>query len=282
MRRFLVSAALILPGLVLFAVFFVWPLALLAESSLHAYSRLSGPLPGWRAVNYLRIFGDDYQRDAMLRTLRLGVATCGLDLLLAYPVALYLHIAPARQKAWIILCILAPLMVSVIVRSFGWLILLGPNGLLDTTARLLGLGGLVILHSELAVVIGLANVLLPFLVLSIATSLQAMDPNVPLAASSLGANSWRVFRKVLLPLTLPGMVSGLLIIFSLACSSFVTPALLGGGDNSVMSMVVYQQAMVLQNWPLASAVAAVLVAMVLLIILLQARLTGRAQAMVFH
>jgi putative spermidine/putrescine transport system permease protein len=278
-----VPLLLVLPATVLFVVFFLFPMLLLAESSLHDYSRLAGVLPGLTPRNYLRILGDSYYLDVILRTLRIALSTCTLSLLLGYPVALYLHMAPPRQKAWIILCILSPLLVSVIVRTFGWLIILGPHGGVDSASRALGFGGLEILHSELAVVLGLVNVLLPFLVLSIVTSLQSIDPALPLAAGSLGANPVRVFARVILPLTLPGMVSGLLIVFSLACSSFVTPALLGGGDNRVLAMVVYEQAMVLQNWPLASAVAAILVLIVLLVLFLQSQLTGRARGtMVFH
>ena len=274
---------LVLPATVLFVLFFLLPMLLLAESSLHDYSRLAGVLPGLTPKNYLRILGDEYDLGVIMRTLRIALGTCSLSLLLGYPVALYLHMAPPRQKAWIILFILSPLLVSVIVRTFGWLIIFGPNGVIDSAARAMGFGGLAILHSEPAVVLGLVNVLLPFLVLSIVTSLQSIDPALPLAASSLGANPARVFAGVILPLTLPGMVSGLLIVFSLACSSFVTPDLLGGGDNTVLSMVVYEQALVLQNWPLASAVAAILVLLVLLVLFLQSHLTARARAtMVFH
>lgn len=274
---------LVLPATVLFVVFFLLPMLLLAESSLHDYSRLAGVLPGLTLRNYLRILGDSYYLGVILRTLRIALSTCTLSLLLGYPVALYLHMAPPRQKAWIILFILSPLLVSVIVRTFGWLIIFGPNGVIDSAARAMGFGGFAILHSEPAVVLGLVNVLLPFLVLSIVTSLQSIDPALPLAASSLGANPARVFARVILPLTLPGMLSGLLIVFSLACSSFVTPDLLGGGDNRVLAMVVYEQALVLQNWPLASAVAAILVLLVLLVLFVQSHLTGRARAtMVFH
>ena len=118
---------------------------------------------------------------------------------------------------------------------------------------------------------GLVNVLLPFLVLAVATSLQAIDPAVPRAAASLGAGPWRVFRLVVFPLSLPGVIAGLLIVFSLASSSFVTPALLGGADFKVMSTMIYQQALILQNWPLAAAFAVVLVLVVFLVLFAQTR-----------
>lgn len=284
-RTFHVSVPLLLlaPAIALFVVFFVLPLGVLVVNSFYDYSRLSGIIPVFTFKNYIRILSDSYYLEIILRTLRLAFVTSCVTLIIGYPIALYLTIASARQRAWIILFILSPLLVSVIVRTFGWLIIFGPNGLIDTALLSVGIKGAVIMHTETAVVAGLANVLLPFLVLSVATSLQAIDPAVPLAASSLGASPWRVFRLVMVPLTLPGIVSGLLIVFSLASSSFVTPALLGGSDYKVMSIMIYQQALVLQNWPLAAAFAVALVMVVFLVLLVQTRVieTGKYR-IVFH
>ncbi len=274
---------LLLPAGVLFIVFFVVPLAVLVVNSFHDYSRLTGMMPGFTFKNYLRILGDSYYLEIAGRTMRLSFITSVVTLIIGYPIALYLTVASARQRAWIILVILSPLLVSVIVRTFGWLILLGSNGLIDTAARSVGFAGFALLHTEAAVVAGLANVLMPFLVLSVATSLQAIDPAVPLAAASLGASPWRAFRTVTVPLSLPGVLSGLLIVFSLSSSSFVTPALLGGADYKVLSAMVYQQAMVLQNWPFAAAFAVALVLIVLVVLAVQRRvLEGGKYRVVFH
>lgn len=274
---------LLLPALALFIVFFVFPLLILLVNSFHDYSRLAGIIPELTLRNYLRIFGDAYYLEIAWRTLRLALLTSLATLAIGYPIALYLTIAPPRQRAWIILFILSPLLVSVIVRTFGWLIVLGSNGLLDTALQSVGIKGVALLHTETAVVAGLANVLLPFLVLSVATSLQAIDPAVLLAAASLGASPWRAFLAVTIPLSLPGVLSGVLIVFSLASSSFVTPALLGGSDYKVLSTMVYQQAMVLQNWPFAAAFAVVLVLIVLLVLAVQRRaLEGGKYSIVFH
>lgn len=274
---------LLLPATVLFVVFFLFPLGVLVANSFHDYSRLAGIMPGFTLKNYARIFTDSYYLEIALRTMRLAFATSIVTLLIGYPIALYLTIATPRQRAWIILLVLSPLLVSVIVRTFGWLILLGPNGLVDTMLQTVGLGGATLLHTEGAVVVGLANVLLPFLVLSVATSLQAIDPAVPLAAASLGASPWRSFRAVTVPLSLPGVLSGLLIVFSLASSSFVTPAILGGSNYKVLSTMVYQQAMVMQNWPFAATFAVTLVLIVYVVLALQRRaLEGGKYGIVFH
>jgi putative spermidine/putrescine transport system permease protein len=272
-----------LPAIVLFVVFFVVPLGVLVVNSFYDYSRLTGIVPTFTLKNYSRIVGDSFYLEIVGRTLRLSFLTSCVTLIIGYPIALYLTIASARQRAWIILFILSPLLVSVIVRTFGWLIILGPNGLIHSMVAALGMEGGVILHTEAAVIAGLANVLLPFLVLSVATSLQSIDPAVPLAASSLGAGPWRVFRLITVPLSLPGIIAGLLIVFSLASSSFVTPALLGGSDYKVMSAIIYQQALILQNWPLAAAFAVVLVLVVFFVLLVQTRvIEGGRYRVVFH
>jgi putative spermidine/putrescine transport system permease protein len=274
---------LLSPAIVLFVVFFVVPLGVLVVNSFYDYSRLTGIVPTFTLKNYSRIVGDSFYLEIVGRTLRLAFLTSCVTLIIGYPIALYLTVASARQRAWIILFILSPLLVSVIVRTFGWLIILGPNGLIHSMVAALGMEGGVILHTEAAVIAGLANVLLPFLVLSVATSLQSIDPAVPLAASSLGAGPWRVFRLITVPLSLPGVIAGLLIVFSLASSSFVTPALLGGSDYKVMSAIIYQQALILQNWPLAAAFAVVLVLVVFFVLLIQTRvIEGGRYRVVFH
>src|SRR5262245_45516452 len=282
-RVLVLPLLLLLPALTLFLIFFVVPLSVLLVNSFHDYSRLTGIIPTFTVKNYNRVLWDVFHMEIILRTLRLAFLTSLVTLIVGYPIALYLTVTSPRQRAWIILFILSPLLISVIVRTFGWLIILGPNGLLHSIFSAAGLEGGVLLHSEGAVIAGLVNVLLPFLVLAVATSLQAIDPAVPRAAASLGAGPWRVFRLVVFPLSLPGVIAGLLIVFSLASSSFVTPALLGGADFKVMSTMIYQQALILQNWPLAAAFAVVLVLAVFLVLLAQTRAieAGRYR-MVFH
>jgi putative spermidine/putrescine transport system permease protein len=282
-RRLPFGFLLVAPALALFVVYFVVPFGVLAINSFYDYGRLTGIVPIFTTKNYVRILSDPFYLDIVLRTMRLAGLTSLATLLLGYPVALYLTVAPPRWRGWIVLLVISPLLVSVIVRTFGWLIILGPNGVLDSFFEAIGVGSVELLHTEFAAVAGLTNVLLPFMVLSIATSLQAIDPAIPAAASSLGASPLRVFREVTLPLSLPGLLAGGLIVFSLASSSFVTPALLAGSEYKVMSVVIYQQAMVLQNWPLAAGLAVVLLLVVLLALAAQSRLVeGGKYKMVFH
>jgi len=260
---------LLLPGLLLFTFFLIFPLYIVFENSLHEYSRLSGMLPSFSFVNYLKILGDSYYLEIAFRTINQAFFTSIFALILGYPIALFLIATTPRKRAIIILFVLSPLLISVIVRTFGWVIILGSNGLLVNTFQYFGIQMDPLLHSKSAVIIGLTNVLLPFMVLSIVTSLQTIDPAVELAASSLGASPFWVFMKVTFPLSIPGVVSGLLIVFSLASSSFVTPSLLGGSKLKVLSGLIYEQAMILQNWPFADALAVFLMVVVFAVIYIQ-------------
>jgi putative spermidine/putrescine transport system permease protein len=276
-RRASVPYLLVLPATVVFVVFFIAPLVTLTINSFYDYGRLTGIVHVFTLKNYQRIWLDSFYLEIVGRTLRLASVTAVITILVGYPVALYLTLASARVRGIIIFLVLSPLLVSVLVRTFGWVMIIGPNGLLQSLLVPLGVDGVHFLHTEAAVIIGLVNVLMPFVVLAVVTALQAIDPAVPLAAASLGASPWRVFFKVTLPLSLPGLLAGMLIVFSLASSSFVTPAVLGGSQFKVLSTIMYQQALILQNWPFAAAVAITLVLIVLVVVTLQTNLAERGR-----
>jgi len=276
-RRASVPYLLVLPATIVFAVFFIAPLVTLTINSFYDYGRLTGIVHVFTLKNYQRIWLDSFYLEVVGRTLRLASMTAVITILVGYPVAIYLTLASARIRGLIIFLVLSPLLISVIVRTFGWVMIIGPNGLLQSVLSGFGVQGVHFLHTEAAVIVGLVNVLMPFVVLAVVTALQAIDPAVPFAASSLGASPWRVFFKVILPLSLPGLLAGLLIVFSLASSTFVTPAVLGGSQYKVLSTIMYQQALILQNWPFAAAVAITLVMIVLVAVTLQTRLIERGR-----
>ncbi len=279
LRRLLSPGPLLLvaPAALLYLVLFVAPFGNLTLYSLYDYSRLSGVIKVLTLKNYQRFWLDAFYLSILARTLRVSLIATVATLLVGYPIALYMSRATPRVRGWLTLLILSPLLVSVVVRSFGWLIILGPNGLIDSALKTIGLAGARIMHTETAIVIGLVNVFLPYLVLSVVASLQAIDPAVPRAAAGLGAGPWQVFWHVTLPLSLPGILAGCLIVFSLGASAFVTPALLGGAEYKVLSVLIYQQTMILQNWPFAAAIAFGLLLIVVLLVTVQARLLERGR-----
>jgi len=273
--RPLAPLLLVGPAALLFLAFFVAPLVTLAINSFYDYSRMRGIIEVFTLKNYQRLWLDEYYLAIIGRTFRLSGTVSLVTLLVGYPIALYLIVATPRAKSIVIAMILSPLLVSVIVRTFGWAVIMGKNGLVEQAFAAIGIPDMAFLHTEAAVVVGLVNVLTPFMVLAIATSLQSMDPAVPLAATSLGAGPWDLLRRVLLPLSLPGITAGLLIVFGLSSASFVTPAVLGGSQFKVLSVIMYQQAVVLQNWPFAAAVAVTLMVIVLVVQGIQHRISER-------
>jgi putative spermidine/putrescine transport system permease protein len=269
---------LVAPAVVLYLLLFVVPFGNLILSSFYDYSRLTGIVKVLTLKNYIRFWSDPFYLDILVRTFRVSLIATAVTLLAGFPVALYMTRASARVRGIVTLFILSPLLISVVVRSFGWLIILGPEGLLQSVLKPFGIEGATLMFTETAVIIGLVNVFLPYMVLSIVASLQSIDPAVPRAAQSLGATRSQVFRRITFPLSLPGVVAGSLIVFCLGSSAFVTPALLGGAEIKVLATLIYQQMMVLQNWPFAAAISLALLAIVLAIVALQMRFLERGRA----
>lgn len=266
------------PAAVLYILLFIIPFGNLLLFSFYDYSRLAGIIKTISLKNYERFWLDPYYLEIAFRTFRISVMTTAATLLIGYPVALFMSRTTPRVRGIVTLLILSPLLISVVVRSFGWLVILGRNGLVDSVAKAIGFEGANIMYTETAIVIGLVNVFLPYLILSVIASLQSIDPAVPLAASSLGASRTKVFWRIIFPLSLPGVIAGSLIVFCLASSAFVTPAMLGGASVKVLSVLTYQQTMVLQNWPFAAAIAFSLLVVVLAIVALQVKLLGQGRA----
>lgn len=249
--------------LAVFLVLFLVPLLNLFALSLLSFDRTTGRLGDVTLGNYVKFLGDPFYLAILWRTLKLGLLTTLATLLLGYPVAYHLRAASGRRRAYLTLLILAPLLISVVVRSFGWLVLLGPNGLVNSFLVWLGVVSdpLRLLYTESAIVLGLTHVFLSFMVLSIAAALQRIDPALLRAAQNLGATPRQAFLRVVLPLSLPGVAAGSLIVFTLASSAFITPAMLGGPRVKVMSYLAYQQTLLLSDWPYGSAIAFVLLAL---------------------
>lgn len=278
-RHVAIPLLLCAPGLALFTVFFLVPLGRMFVLSFYHYSRTAGITDELTLGNYGAFLFDPFYLELLARTLKLSALTTLTTLLLGYPVAVHFVQAQARTRAYLTLIILSPLMVSVIVRTYGWLVVLGPTGLVTSLVAWLGLTDAPprLLFTEVAVVIGLTHIFLPFMVLAVASALQNIDPTLSLAARNLGASGVGAFLNVVLPLSLPGVLAGSLLVFSLSNSAFVTPALLGGAGAQVLSVITYQQNLVLLNWPFGAALAAVLLLVVLSGVLLYTRAVERGR-----
>ena len=249
------------PACLWLLVFFLIPLALVLRLSFFGFSPTSGILPAVGLGNYAKIFGDAYYVGIFLRTVRISLLVTALALLLGYPEACYLTRLRGRAKALVLVAVLSPLLVSAITRTFGWFILLAPNGLVNRAIVALGLadGPVKLIYSETGIVIGLTHVLVPFMVLSVYAALQRRSPALVSAAQTLGAGPARAFLAVTLPLSLPGIVAGSVVVFTLSMSAFVTPAILGGTRVRVVAYLIYEEFLFSLDWPFGAALALLLV-----------------------
>jgi len=233
-------------------LFFVAPMLMLLWVSGYADPGMTqwGSLASWA-----KMF-DAFGLGVLADTLWLGVQVTLLSLVLGYALAwTYLRLPP-RLQPLVIFIVMLPLLTSVVVRTFAWIVILGRQGIVN--AALLDLGWidepLKLLYTRSGLVVALANVQLPLMVLPLITALQRIDPNLADASASLGAGAWRTFLRVTVPLSLPGVVAGCLLTFAAAITAFISQSLIGGGQMLFMPMYLYQQASSLSNYPFAAAI----------------------------
>ncbi|MGJ7562955.1 ABC transporter permease [Variovorax sp. GB1R11] len=272
------------PALLLFLGLLVIPLALTALLSFHAFDGTRGVLPDYTARNYLEIFSDSYYYEIFLRTAGLALAVTLLSVLFGVPETIILSRMKAPWRGIFLIVILGPLLVSVVVRTLGWAILMGNNGLINAGLQALGLTDepVRLLFTTTGVVIALTHVLMPFMVISVWASLQKLDPQVENAGLSFGAAPFTVFRRVILPQILPGILSGGIIVFALAASAFATPAILGGRRLKVVATAAYDEFLSTLNWPLGASIAILLLIANVIVIAGFNRWLERRYAQVFE
>ena len=254
-------AALLLGPMLVIVVLLVLPVGRLIELSFHQTQPGRMLLqPGYSLGSYARAVGDPYYLLILLRTVLLSAGVTVVTVGLGYPVAYCLWRASPRYKTVLVLLVVAPLLVSLVVRSYGWMVLLGDTGVVNAALLAAGLISepLAMMYTPGAVFLGLVHVQLPFMVLSLLTAMERTDPVLLAAAETLSASRLRAIVEVLLPLTLPGLVSGATLVFTLCMTAFVTPQLLGGNGSRVMTTLIYGQFTSAFNWPLGAALAAVL------------------------
>ncbi|MFG1247431.1 ABC transporter permease [Xanthobacter flavus] len=257
--------ALALPLAAFFALFFIAPLGLLVAISFETERQMTGTL----GLGQYAAFLSDGLNLAVLRdTLLVGAKATALCLLFGYPLAWLCTKVSARWQAVLIFLVVLPIVTSVVVRTFAWIVILGRHGIVNEAILALGLSAqpLKLLFSETGVVIVLAQVQMPLMVLPLITTLQRIDPNLESASQALGAGAWRTFFKVTLPLSLPGIIAGTILTYTACVTAFVTQSLIGGSRLLFMPMMIFQQAMDLQNWPFAAAVSVIFMVSVLLIV----------------
>jgi putative spermidine/putrescine transport system permease protein len=246
---------LIVPLLAVLLVFFIVPYANMLAISLMEPSHRAAYLPVFTISNYTSLIESRFTWGVVWHTLWLGALTTAISLVVSYPIAWQMARATSRVRAVLMILVIAPLLVGVLIRTYGWMILLQDSGIINQLLRAMGLAPLRLMYNNTGVVIGLTHVFVPFMVLPITSTIQSIDPELELAARNLGAGPWRAFRRVVLPLSLPGVMAGTVLVFVLAVSSYVIPQLLGGFTVLTVPVLVIHTISELFNWPGGSAFA---------------------------
>ena len=270
------DSRLVLPLAALFTAFFVAPLVVLLLLSLHGDIAMQG----WTLGNYAKFFSDPFSYSILIDTLLLGVKATSVCLLFGYPVAWLCARAGARWQSVLVFLVILPILTSVVVRTFSWIVILGRQGLLNQIVMGLGLSNepLRLLYTEVGVVMVLAQVQMPLMVLPILTVLSKLDPNLGDASRVLGAGEWRTFFRITLPLSLPGIIAGCILTYAASITAFVTQTLIGGARLIYMPLDIYQQAVGANNWPFAAALSIIFMITVMIVVAVLGAIGRRSES----
>ncbi|RUR43393.1 ABC transporter permease [Vreelandella populi] len=257
---------LALPLSIFYIAFFAAPLMLLIGVSFFNDEMLTQPgLESWK-----RFVGDAFYWKVTFDTIKLGVYTVCATILIGYPLALVYVQAGPRAKRILLFIILMPMLLSVVVRTFAWIVILSEQGVINQTIMPLGLTSTPIrlLQTELGLVISLTQIEMPLMLLPLISVMARIDPNLIDASTSLGASRWGTLFKVIVPLSFPGLIAGCILVFASSTTAFISHSIIGGNRLIYLPLMIWQQASVLYNWPLAAVGAIVLLVFVSLCIAL--------------
>lgn len=266
-------ALMLLPVLALIGFLFIYPMVDMVARSLGA---TQGTLT---TQYYAPIFSKTIYLRVLWNTFEISLLTTLVTLVLAYPVAYLIATGGRVLSLFLTVCTLIPFFTSLLVRTYGWMVILSPEGLLNEALGLLGLGPVALLYTRGAVLVGMTYSLLPYMVLTLASVFRGIDPGLMRAAGLFGASNFRAFLHVYFPLSLPGVLGGSLLVFLLAIGYFITPALLGSGRDQMIAMIVYEQVDRSLNWEFAAALSTLLFATTLVVFFVYARVFGLGKAL---
>ena len=258
------SCWLAVPGLLWMGLFFLAPLALVFAISFASRGTYGGIVWEFTAANYLDLWHPLYGK-ILGQSLWYASLTTAICFVLGFPLAYMIARSPARWQPVLLLLVMLPFWTNFLVRTYAWMIVLRQDGLVNGLLRALGIvdAPLELLYTPTAVVIGLVYGYLPFMVLPLYVAVERLDPRLVEAAWDLYASRWAIFTRVVVPLTMPGIVGGCVLVFIPSIGSFITPDLLGGARSMMIGNLIQHEYLVVRDWPLGSAVSFVLMAIVM-------------------
>jgi len=271
------GALLASPLLLLLLLVFVAPVLLMVPLSLHPYEPGTGISSGWTLANYTSIVTDEYYREVVVRTLVLGFGVTLICLLMDYPLACYIANAGPKIRLALTMLVIFPMLLNLVVRSFGWIALLANRGLVNNLLIDMGLieRPIKMMFNLFGLLVGMSHIFLPFMVLMLVPAIQAVSKDVQAAAYTLAASRLRVFWSVTLPMSAPGILSGSILVFVLTISALVTPRMLGGPTYKVMATLIYDDFLQTLDWPAGAAMSFTLTLLTLVVIGLSSRMLRR-------
>lgn len=270
---------LLSPALAFITAMVVIPMAFILVYSFYENIDLAVDVPAFQFGNWRELLTDSYYHVAIWKTLRLSVIVTVLAAVLGYIPAYVIAMTTYRHKWLLLLLLILPFWISFIIRTLSWIHIFGNQGALNGLFLWLGLTDepLQMMYSEFTVIVGFIHVFLPYMILNIYVSLEGIDRNLEPAARTLGATPWQAFREVTLPLSLPGLAAGSLLVFVLTGGSYVTPLILGGPSDYLFGNLVYDAIVTELNWPMGATLAFTLLILLGSVVILYSRLMGMNQ-----
>ena len=276
-RARLRSTALVSPALLWWAGLLLLPVGLVLAYSFFQRGTYGGVVYDWTFENYRRAF-DPLYLNVLWFSLRVAVEATLISLAVGYPVALFVATRPLRWRTVLLVIIILPFWTSLLIRTYAWIVILNDQGLVNRVLRGSGLVGepVRLLYNEFAIVLGMVSTYLPLMVLPIYAALERLGPDLMEASADLGANAWKRLWTVLVPLTMPGIAAGCIFVFVPTLGNFIIPDLLGGGRRQMVGNLIQGQFLKARDWPFGATLAVSLIAMLLVLVLVQAWLAHRS------
>ena len=270
---------LLSPALVFITALVVVPMAFILVYSFYENLDLAQDVPAFQFGNWQELLTDSYYRTAIWKTLRLSLIVTVLAAVLGYIPAYVIAMTRYRHKWLLLLLLIIPFWISFIIRTLSWIHIFGNQGALNGLLRLLGLtdAPLSMMYTEFTVIVGFIHVFLPYMILNIYVSLEGIDQNLEPAARTLGATPWQAFKEVTLPLSVPGLAAGCLLVFVLTGGSYVTPLILGGPSDFLFGNLVYDAVVTELNWPMGATLSFALLLFLGSVVVLYSKLMGMDQ-----
>jgi spermidine/putrescine transport system permease protein len=268
--------ALLSPALVSVILLLVIPVCFVIVYSFWLRASTGADIPAFQFGNYAKFFADFFYPSILLRTFRVCFEIVALCLIMGYIPAYFFYRTESKFKSVMLLLIMLPFWISFIIRTLSWINILGDTGLINYILQGIGIidEPLSMLYNEGSVLMGLIQFLLPFMILNIYVSLEGIDKSLLEAARSLGCTEWQAFREVTLPLSLPGVSAGCLLVFVLTAGTYLPPMILGGPGNELIANLIFKRVVGTLDWPFGSAISVILLSLLVIIIFTYNRYLG--------